>query len=242
MVVEKVRDLKLYSLYGITAYVPYQMWRETDPKIVFMLRNSLQSFRHELLIANVDGIPILQQHGGLDDNVPAFHSRRMNQLVQETCESSNHKYVELDGKGHWFDGVMSTAPLRRFYESVLAGSDVARLPQKFSITVADPGDMTIRGGLVVDQLVVPDQLGKIDVQISEPNEWTLSTSNIECFHFTHMTPKPMPSWLVIDGTQHQLPQTQDENRFWFVRDENNDHKRFWRVSTIGLGILMLHLC
>lgn len=35
--------------------------------------------------------------------------------------------------------------------------DIQALPNKYSIVIANPADMGARGGIVIDQLVVPDQ-------------------------------------------------------------------------------------
>ena len=64
----------------------------------------MSSYRHEILLENLDS-PILQQHGSADDNVPVFHSRRLFQLQsQVSLAADKTAYVELEGRGHWFDG------------------------------------------------------------------------------------------------------------------------------------------
>lgn len=75
------------------------MWHEADPKKMAVILASLNTYKHELLTENMVGTPILQQHGQEDDNVPAFHSRRMSQLVSEAGWET--KYWEIPGKGHW---------------------------------------------------------------------------------------------------------------------------------------------
>lgn len=137
----------------LTDYVPYQMWREADSGVRHVLDSCLQSYRHELLVGTFDGIPTLIQHGAADDNVPAYHSRRMNQLIIQSNKEAPPTYVELEGKGHWFDGVMTTLQLRDFYAHILDLEALRpALPQSFSVVVSNPADMGSRGGLVVDQL------------------------------------------------------------------------------------------
>lgn len=75
------------------------MWHEADPKKMAVILSSLNTYKHELLADNMVGTPILQQHGQEDDNVPAFHSRRMSQLLSEVGWET--KYWEIPGKGHW---------------------------------------------------------------------------------------------------------------------------------------------
>lgn len=155
-----------------------------DPAVAGLLQGALVSYRHELMTSNYAGIPVLQQHGSSDDNVPAYHSRRMNELTSQSGQPS--KYVELANKGHWFEGVMETDSLRQFYTNVLdTGQSKAYLPLEFSFVIPNSGDMGSRGGIVVDQLSSPDQLGRIDVILNEKSStWAMKTSNIVRFHFT----------------------------------------------------------
>lgn len=207
-------------------YVPYLMWGEADSRLSFLLQKSLQNARHELLVGNCAGIPTLLQHGGADDNVPAFHSRRMNQLVSQSAGAVSSRYVELEGKGHYFDGVMTTIPLRNFYYDVLGGKTKwPAIPLNFSIIVANPADMGPRAGLIVDQLVTPDQLGKIDVKRSlSLDRWTLRTSNIHRFHFVPSANPP--SEVEIDEDCLKLPAAEMMADTWLARS-GNDH---WQVN------------
>lgn len=208
--------------------MPYQMWAEASPEITMLLQNSTRSFRHELLVANFKGIPVMQQHGSADNNVPAFHSRRMNQLISQTNGKYNHQYVELKGKSHWFDGVMTTVPLLRFYDILGREADWAKLPQDFTIMIANPADMGARGGLLVDQLSSPDQLGRIEVKRCPLSAaWVLRTSNVLRFHFTATQKSDiLPHKLVIDQSSLELPLGEKKFACWLVRSEQG----FWHVS------------
>ena len=205
------------------------MWSEADPRVTFLVQNALRSFRHELLVNNLSGIPILQQHGGVDDNVPAFHSRRMSQLISESNDDGRQDYIELEDRNHWFDGVMSTEPLREFYRDILGGdSDLPQLPQSFSIVIANPADMGSRGGLVVDQLCDPDQLGKIEVAPSSKTDArVLTTTNILRFHFSTTSGSKLPAHnIIIDKTPIRLPRGHEKRVYWLVRSDDGS----WHVS------------
>ena len=205
------------------------MWSEADPRVTCLVQNALRSFRHELLINNFSGIPILQQHGGVDDNVPAFHSRRMCQLISESNNDARHDYIELKDRNHWFDGVMSTQPLREFYRDILGGdSDLPQLPQSFSIAITNPAGMGSRGGLVVDQLSDPGQLGKIEVAASSTTDaWVLKTSNILRFHFSPTCGSKLPTHdIIVDKTPIRLPLGREKRVYWLVHSENGS----WHVS------------
>lgn len=75
------------------------MWHEADPKKSGLILAAMNSYRHELLVDNFVGTPIMQGHGQLDDNVPTFHSRRMRLLSHEAGWET--KYIEFLGRGHW---------------------------------------------------------------------------------------------------------------------------------------------
>lgn len=207
------------------------MWNEADPRVTCLVQNALSSFRHELLVSNFSGIPILQQHGSVDDNVPVFHSRRMSQLISGSNNDARQEYIELKDKNHWFNGVMTTQPLREFYQNILGGgSDLPQLPRSFTIVIANPADMGSRGGIIVDQLCDPNQLGKIAVATSSTTDtWVLTTSNILRFHFsTTCSSKLAAHDIVIDKTSIRLPLGHGKRMYWLVHTEGGS----WHVSGV----------
>ena len=208
-----------------TAYVPYHFWREADPRIASIIQTSLSSYRNEILLENFAGIPVLQQHGTDDDNVPAHHSRRLNQISFENGQPT--RYVELLGKGHWYDGVMTTEPLRQFYESIRGGSQRPDLPNSFTLVLPSSGNMRSRGGICVDQLISPDQLGKASV-VRDNAIWTLKTSNIRRIHFDFSKQhESKPDALAIDGFSFATSLcTTEADTCWFIRSDNGA----WAVS------------
>ncbi|KAF2462360.1 hypothetical protein BDY21DRAFT_12635 [Lineolata rhizophorae] len=176
---------------SIQNYVPYSLWQPADPARTAIVSAALNSYRHEKLAENYKGIPVLQQHGEMDENVPAFHSRLMRKILSET--EANSTYVELSGQGHWFDGVMTTDPLRQFYKDQLRNHESRPPLREFSIVVGSPGNMGSKGGVTVEQLDNPGQYGRIDIKISQPSsDWCLyemNTSNV-----IHLSVRPWPCW------------------------------------------------
>lgn len=165
-------------------YVPYTFWHEADPAKTAVVQASLSNHRHELLIGNAKGIPVLQQHGGADDNVPAYHSRRMNQLITQADFGAT--YDELQGQGHWSDGVLTTPPLKDFYERFSgAGAQKGQVPGAFSVVAFDPEDTGSKFGVKVEQLTVPGRKGQVDARL-DAVEGTASfrTSNVRCFSWS----------------------------------------------------------
>ncbi|KAL4927822.1 uncharacterized protein BDV17DRAFT_118898 [Aspergillus undulatus] len=203
---------------SIENYVPYNMWRDSEPLISSILHESRASFKHELLLANVAGIPILQQHGSDDANVPAYHSRLMHALLGETGWSSD--YVELPGKGHWFDGVMTTAPLLDFYENSVR-SMKNRTPSNFEMYVPSSGDMASKGGIYVDQLQSPDFFGRLHVRTdAQQGIWHVQTKNINRFHLLSKTCRLEGfSVLMLDDTDDSfhVDPSQCEST-WYIRN------------------------
>lgn len=158
------------------------------------------------------------QHGSLDDNVPVYHSRRMAQLISEAKCSAD--YTELQGKGHWFDTIMTTTSLREFYDQILSRENTTQsLPQAFTIVVANPASMDSRGGITVDQLISPNQLGRIQIERDDAvSTWTLKTSNIMRFHFKAQSlDSTLLHLVIVDGFSIRLlPNSKLENE-WLVR-------------------------
>lgn len=182
----------------VVDYVPYSMWQESDPIISTILQKSRSNFKHELLLGNIAGIPILQQHGSNDDNVPTYHSRLMHELLEKAQWPS--QYDELPGQGHWFEGILTTPPLLRFYEENIISPRRLKIPLIFTISIPSSGDIGSIYGIHVDQLQSPDLNGQIKViRDLESGVWHLQTQNICRFHISASPRLEMPNALVLDN-------------------------------------------
>lgn len=211
---------------SLQAYVPYMFWSDLEPRVASLLQSSLVDYRQELLIENLSGIPLQQQHGSADDNVSVYHSRRMSQLVSQTGSYSDYK--ELEGQGHWFDGVMTTASLCNFYDRLLKGvAKKPSLPRNFTIHIANPANMGSRGGILTDQLIFPDQIGKIEIDRDLTlTAWTVRTSNILRFHLVPVYSNYIsPVSVIIDGSDIELTSEPGRPETWFVRSSDGP----WQV-------------
>lgn len=187
----------------------------------------MNSYRHEALAENCKGVPIMQQHGSIDDNVPAYHSRLMSELLVEGNWSST--YVELLGKGHWFDGIMTTDALRNFYErSLNAPIETATNVSQLSIVIANPADMGPKEGIQVMQLEMPGQYGRMEVSLDPKTcSFTMRTSNILAFRIE--TRRCLPLYIHVDGQRLFLEDIRHPNRsseFWKAADG------LWKVQLI----------
>ena len=225
---------------SIQNYVPYTMWREASPLVDSVIQNSLSGYRHELMMENLKGISVYQQHGAEDDNVPAYHSRLISSLLFESGSPS--QYVELSERGHWFEGVMTTRALRAFYTAVLRSETFERqIPRDFEFIIPNSGDVGSRAGIFVDQLQSPDICGRLSVHRNTENHiWHIRTSNIHRMHFRlHASGAQQAKALSIDETLIQIPSGFGEGdelalvrcgEKWVVYDNHS-----WKVLSARFG-------
>lgn len=185
-------DASGYS--SIQNYVPYTFWQVSDPARSAIVQGALNSYRHELLLENAKGIPIVMQHGSQDDNVPVYHSRLLSLLLEQA--GLEIKYFELPEKSHVWEGMMTTAALKAFYREHLnteRPNDSAAM-KLHNFTVVSPafGDMESikpfgrgsepRKGAEIHEVVTPGQLGTVKVYFDPSNSGcTLRTSNVLSF-------------------------------------------------------------
>jgi pimeloyl-ACP methyl ester carboxylesterase len=183
---------------SIQKYVPYELWQPADSRRTAVISASLNSYRHEILMPNAHGILVQQQHGEIDDNVPAYHSRLLaEQLYRTGVMGTTPSYNELAGENHWFDGVMTTPQLVDFYYTQTKNQDI--LPRKmdrFSIVVGDPGDMGSKNGIRVSHLEDPGRYGRVGVR-----GHTIKTSNVLNLEFN---PAIWREVVIVDGQELDL--------------------------------------
>ncbi|KMU73965.1 hypothetical protein CISG_03943 [Coccidioides immitis RMSCC 3703] len=214
---------------SIENYVPFSMWRNADASLAAILESSRRNFKHELLTENFAGIPILQQHGAKDDNVPAYHSRLMHQLTWEDGWMSN--YHELAEAGHYFEGILTTDPLVEFYRrhTRVSRNESA---ERFSTIIPSSPDMGSRGGLLVDQLWSPDRYGRLDVARNQSQDfWRLETSNVRRFHIVPQGLQRLhPPKILVDGTELPfVPSGNENNITWYIQDSSGQ----WELTRDG---------
>jgi predicted esterase len=227
---------------SIENYVPYVMWSEADPLKSAVLYIARSTFRHELLVENLGGIPIFQQHGSADDNVPPYHSRLMNSLLSAAKLPST--FDELAGKGHWFDGVMTTEPLKQFYlKHLQTETPLIKPPERFSLIYPNSNDMGSRYGIIVEQLESPDRFGQIDVSArweKDKMTWWVKTSNIHRLHLKDIEQVVRASTKVyLDDTLEPFDPASGDGNTTFIRAKDGkwvaEHDPHWRKSTQRYG-------
>ena len=130
-----------------------------------------------MLMPNARGIPIQQQHGQLDDNVPAYNSRFLAQQLY--LSGTNSSYNEVPGQNHWWDTVMTTPELVEFYYTqTKSNNTLPREIDEFEFVVGDPGDTGSKGGITVLLLEDPGQYGRVHVK-----GHLITTSNVLSLDF-----------------------------------------------------------
>ncbi|KAK3079214.1 hypothetical protein LTS18_005442, partial [Coniosporium uncinatum] len=184
---------------SIQTYVPYHLWQNADPLRIAVLQASLNSYKHELLVDNCKGIPLQQQHGGADDNVPTYHSRLMNQRL--ALAGWPTPYNEIPASPHYYDGVLTTDVLQDFYRKYLGRpANRSTSLDRFTLVVANPGDTGSKEGIRVTQLQDPGQYGSVAVSIDSSScSYDLKTFNV--LEIEVQTMRCLSSALSADGVQ-----------------------------------------
>jgi hypothetical protein len=172
----------LSGYLSIQSYVPYSLWSQADAAKYAIQQSSLANYRHELLAAMTHGVPIYQQHGSDDDNVPPYHSRMMHQLIAQTGWKTT--YSELDGKTHWWEDVMTTPGLAEFFQKHLNDPKLPSVEDvdSFEIVVATPSSTGFKYGIRILYLQDPGRLGRLRVKLNrETDTWRFEPENIMVF-------------------------------------------------------------
>lgn len=235
------------------------MWQPCEPLLSSVIQRSRSTYKHELLLSNLAGIPIAQQHGSDDDNVPVYHARLMHTILDQIQWPSS--YDELPGKGHWFEGVMTTSFLTKFYNAMVnrtnsvksiaskcpmsacnsASMTVAPWLSKadagtFTITVPASGNLGSKAGIQVDQLLSPDVNGKLRVHCDPKTQiWHISTHNIHRFHLSKANPRvDLPAAIVLDGLEKPFVVDPAQlHRTWYSKAADGgwdvSHNSHWKT-------------
>ncbi|EOA88541.1 uncharacterized protein SETTUDRAFT_149188 [Exserohilum turcica Et28A] len=212
---------------SIEKYVSYELWQSADPKRKATISASLNNYRHEMLMSNARGIPIQQQHGEVDNNVPAFHSRLLAQQLY--LENTSSTYNEVAGFNHWWEGVMTTSQLVSFYYKQTNSEEILlRRLKQFTVMVGDPGDMESKSGIRVKHLEDPGRYGRVSVRGN-----IIRTSNVQDLEFD------LALWtesVTIDEQRVELSESSVAAGGTISVYKSTDG---WRPSSIGKGAVQL---
>ncbi|KAJ5619557.1 hypothetical protein N7510_003541 [Penicillium lagena] len=224
---------------SIENYVPYSMWQNLEPSLLSVLLRSRASYKHELLLENLAGIPVVQQHGSDDDNVPAYHSRLIHELLDQISWPS--KYNELLGAGHWFPGVLTTPFLQQFYHDMATSPRTStEIPDNFTIAIPATGVIGSKAGIQVDQLQSPDQNGEMAItRHPESRTWDVRCRNIRRFHLADVARQIEVPDVVILGDTHFVVDHDQLGQTWYLQDNLGEwtasHDPSWRLISGRYG-------
>ncbi|KAJ2998060.1 hypothetical protein HDV02_004885 [Globomyces sp. JEL0801] len=198
----------------IQLYVPYFLhlgYAYTDPIMRGIMESSISENDLDLYAANLGGIPILARSGGDDDNVPAYHTRRLFRMINEWNGKLNSiRYVEDPGKGHWYTGILNDNIATHFLNDIIHPNinpklSLPKLPNPFTVATLNPASSGTRGGIRILQLEVPFKFATIKVHRIHNNHWELTTSNVRRFGFVKDSRQGDITTWSIDGTQFLTP-------------------------------------
>ena len=205
---------------SIQNYVPYTLWQNAEPARLAVLDGALGSYKHELLVDNLKGIQVLLQHGSMDDNVPPCHSRLMTTRLEQAGVES--EYIEVPEMPHWWDGIMTTDPIKRFVQEHLNSGESSLREQslveemEFTLVDAGHGDQASKNGIRILQTVQPGRLAKVRVTI-ENSECVLETSNALSLQLSAVFAKCVP--LHVDGGRIDVAAAAEGDSYTLLREE-----------------------
>ncbi|KAL8277729.1 hypothetical protein RQP46_009851 [Phenoliferia psychrophenolica] len=175
----------------IQDYVPYNFAvgrHYRDPALTGILDAALTTWDNDLHASNLAGMPILNRHGGDDDNVPVQHSRQLVSAVERwSGNSSLITFSEVPGEGHWWEKVFDAPEVSTFLDSLfLNKTRPAQGNVEFTITTANPEETGSKNGFRIVELETPGRLARITVRIySDPEtmqvQAILKTRNVRSF-------------------------------------------------------------
>lgn len=111
---------------------------------------------------------------------------------------------EVEGEGHWFDGVVDDDILQAFIEKHLMATRKPALPTKFSVMTMNPSSTGSRGGLRILSLEVVFEISRLRVTRDSPDAglWEIDTENVRRFRYEPVRGiDERPAQLAIDGNR-----------------------------------------
>ncbi|KAJ8699615.1 hypothetical protein PTI98_002711 [Pleurotus ostreatus] len=165
------------------AYVPLTQSRSAhymDPALRAILQGTLTPDDNDLFLSNLVDMPVLAIHGGIDDNVPVWHSREYISIIKALNPNANATYREDAGQLHWYPEAITHPDTLAFIKKSVS-LEVRKPPVEFTLTVANPLESGPMYGLQVVSLLVPGRLGRLKVRIDDRGFAHISPTNISAF-------------------------------------------------------------
>ncbi|KAL4262942.1 Peptidase S9 prolyl oligopeptidase catalytic domain-containing protein [Pleurotus pulmonarius] len=183
------------------AYVPLTQSRSghyMDPALQAILLSTLTPDDNDLFLSNLVDIPVLAIHGGIDDNVPVWHSREYISIIKTLNPDANATYREDAGQLHWYPEAVTHPDTLAFIEKSV-NLAVRRPPAEFTLTVANPSESGSMYGLKVVSLLIPGRLGRLKVRIDDRGFAHISPINISAFQVDLSILYPSQDYVNLTG-------------------------------------------
>ncbi|KAG2149291.1 hypothetical protein DEU56DRAFT_869477 [Suillus clintonianus] len=217
------------------AYVPWTMSRFAhfiDPALRAILETSLLPDDNDLFLSNLAHTPVLAIHGGMDDNVPPWHTREAVRVLMEWNPNADVTYHEEPGQPHWWFEVLKNTRVQAFLDRVRCSSHDAPKPKcrKFTLTVAVPAESGPRGGWRVHALEVPGRLGRLEVCEDDEGGVNVKASNISVVSVD--LSKASVNRLVINSQSISHAST-EAGTLWLEQDSNQNSTSWKAVDSFA---------
>ncbi|KAG1749124.1 uncharacterized protein EDB91DRAFT_1235611 [Suillus paluster] len=138
------------------AYVPLTISTHfIDPALRAVLETSLLADDNDLFLSNLAHTPVLAIHGGMDDNVPPWHTREAVSVLKEWNPDADVTYHEEPGQPHWWLEVLKNSRVQAFLDRCSSDNTLKAKCRKFTLTIAVPAESGPMRGWRVHALEVP---------------------------------------------------------------------------------------
>jgi len=124
-----------------------------------VLSAALSPYNNDLYLSNLVHVPCLALHGGADTNVPPRHSRAYAEIISSwQHDKSAVEVVEVEGKDHWWDGMMRHPQIAAFIQRVIESGKRSWEEERrsgYTLTTACPDESGGRAGIRIVELETP---------------------------------------------------------------------------------------
>ncbi|TFK42788.1 hypothetical protein BDQ12DRAFT_293178 [Crucibulum laeve] len=207
------------------SYVPLILSRAahfSDPALRSVLESSLTPDDNDVHLSNLADIPVLAVHGGIDGNVPVWHSRELVGIVKTWASHANITLREDVGKNHWYPSVFDNPAVQAFLNDL---PDHHQRPPKFTITVSEPQISGSLFGFSIVNLNVPGRISRLHIEIVG-DLINIITSNVQTFSLALEYYDTTSLRFTVDGAPISMStEVKDTEKALFFRD----HQRTWQI-------------
>ncbi|KZT20258.1 hypothetical protein NEOLEDRAFT_1165105 [Neolentinus lepideus HHB14362 ss-1] len=186
------------------AYVPLAASRSAhfiDPALRAILETSLTPDDNDLFLSNLADTSVLAIHGGLDDNVPVWHSREYISVLKTWNPDADASFKEDPGMPHWYPSILANDEVQTFLDRVSYEAASPKL-NTYTLTVSIPSESGSYHGWRIESLKTPGRLARLTVNEHETFMEVKTTNVRTCtLEFDHLHARQ----LVVNGISLLAP-------------------------------------